>query len=262
MNASVLVACLDGFERLAVAVSGGVDSLTLAAVAHGRLTQRATMFHAVSPAVPPEATARTRALAARFGWQLEVFDAGEFADPEYLRNPANRCFYCKTSLYGAIARRTDAQIVSGTNRDDLGDYRPGLRAAANHGVRHPYVECGIGKDAVRTIAGDFGLGAVAELPAAPCLSSRLETGIHVTPAALGLVHAVERLVTQSLAAGTVRCRIRGNGVFVELDESAFQRATESDDGLRARVEAMCAARGRPGTVEFARYRMGSAFLRD
>jgi uncharacterized protein len=262
VNASALVACLDGFERLAVAVSGGVDSLTLAAVAGSRLTLRATMFHAVSPAVPPEATARTRALAARLGWRLEVIDAGEFSDPEYLRNPANRCFYCKTSLYGAIARRTDAPIVSGTNRDDLSDFRPGLEAAANHGVRHPYVECGIGKDAVRAIAGEFGLGAIAELPASPCLSSRLETGIHVTPAALGLVHAIEQLVTQSLAARTVRCRIRGTGVHVELDEAAFQRATASDEGLRARLEAICAARGRPGAVEFARYRMGSAFLRD
>lgn len=262
MNASALVACLDGFERLAVAVSGGVDSLTLAAVAGSRLASRATMFHAVSPAVPPEATARTRALAARLDWRLEVIDAGEFADPEYLRNPANRCFYCKTSLYGAIARRTGASIVSGTNRDDLSDFRPGLEAAANHGVRHPYVECGIGKNAVRAIAAEFGLGAIAELPASPCLSSRLETGIHVTPAALGLVHAVEKLVSQSLAASTVRCRIRGTGVQVELDEAAFQRATASDDGLRARLEAICAARGRPGAVEFARYRMGSAFLRD
>lgn len=259
---AALDSCLDGFERLAVAVSGGVDSLTLAAVAHRRLAARATMFHAVSPAVPPEATARTRALAARLGWRLEVIDAGEFSDPEYLRNPANRCFYCKTNLYGAIARRTGAPIVSGTNLDDLGDFRPGLEAAANHVVRHPYVECGIGKDAVRAIAGDFGLGAVAELPAAPCLSSRLETGIQVTPAALGLVHEVEQLVTQSLAPRTVRCRIRGTGVFVELDESAFQRATATNGRLRARLEAVCASRGRPGVVEFARYRMGSAFLRD
>jgi uncharacterized protein len=221
---------LADIARLAVAVSGGVDSLTLAAVAHARLGENATMFHAVSPAVPPEATERTRSLAARFGWRLRVLDAGEFSDPEYLRNPVNRCYFCKSNLYGSIARHTDAQLVSGTNRDDLGDYRPGLDAAAQHGVRHPYVECGIDKAGVRAIAARLGLDGVAELPAAPCLSSRLETGIRVTPAA--------------------------------LDEAAFARAGAEGPGLRQQVEALCAARGYPGTVEFTRYRMGSAFLRD
>jgi uncharacterized protein len=248
--------------RLAVAVSGGVDSLTLAAVAHARLGDDATMFHAVSPAVPPEATERTRSLAARFGWRLRVLDAGEFSDPEYLRNPVNRCYFCKSNLYGSIARHTDAQLVSGTNRDDLGDYRPGLDAAAQHGVRHPYVECGIDKAGVRAIAARLGLDEVAELPAAPCLSSRLETGIRVTPAALGLVHAVESAVGRRLQAGTVRCRVRGTGVSVELDEAALARAGADGPGLRQQVEALCAARGYPGTVEFTRYRMGSAFLRD
>ena len=257
-----LESCLADIGRLAVAVSGGVDSLTLAAVAHLRLGDDATMFHAVSPAVPPEATERTRSLAARFGWRLRVLDAGEFSDPEYLRNPVNRCYFCKSNLYGSIARHTDAQLVSGTNRDDLGDYRPGLDAAAQHGVRHPYVECGIDKAGVRAIAARLGLDEVAELPAAPCLSSRLETGIRVTPAALGLVHAVESAVGRRLRASTVRCRVRGTGVSVELDEAALARAGADGPGLREQVEALCAARGYPGAVEFTRYRMGSAFLRD
>ena len=134
-----LEAVLEGCAPLAVAVSGGVDSLTLAWIAHRRLGARAAMFHAVSPAVPPEATARTEALARAEGWSLSVFDAGEFADPAYRDNPVNRCFFCKRSLYGAIASRTRRQIVSGTNCDDLGEFRPGLDAAAAAGVRHPYV---------------------------------------------------------------------------------------------------------------------------
>ena len=81
-------------------------------------------------------------MRAREGWRLAIIDAGEFADPDYLANPANRCFFCKTNLYGAIAARTEATIVSGTNLDDLGDWRPGLRRRAAHGVRHPYVEAG------------------------------------------------------------------------------------------------------------------------
>ena len=260
MNA--LRANLDRIGPVAVAVSGGVDSLTLAAVAHGLPGARAEMFHAVSPAVPPEATERTRALAGAMDWKLSIIDAGEFSDPDYRRNPANRCYYCKSSLYDAIARRTAATIVSGTNRDDLADFRPGLGAAAERGVRHPYVESGIGKATVRAIAAALGLDDVAELPASPCLSSRLETGIPVDAQSLGLVHAVERLIARRLGADTVRCRIRASGVWIELDAGAYARAeSAASSELRAEVEALCASRGRPGPPRFAPYRMGSAFLR-
>ena len=105
---------------LAVAVSGGIDSLTLAALAH-RHHGDVEMFHAVSPAVPGDATARTEALAAQQGWRLRIVEAGEFEDPAYMANPVNRCFFCKTNLYGAIARHTRARMASGANLDDLGD---------------------------------------------------------------------------------------------------------------------------------------------
>ena len=131
--------------------------MTLALLAGRRLGAESAMFHAVSPAVPPEATERVRAFAAREGWRLTVLDAGEFADPAYRANPANRCFYCKTNLYGALAARTDATLLSGTNLDDLGDWRPGLKAAEEHGVRHPFVEAGIDKAGVRAIAASAGL---------------------------------------------------------------------------------------------------------
>ena len=91
----------------------------------------------------------------------------------YLANPVDRCFFCKTNLYGCIARLTDAQILSGANLDDLQEYRPGLEAAKCHSVRHPYLEAGIDKRAVRSLARELGLGALSELPAAPCLSSRM-----------------------------------------------------------------------------------------
>ena len=252
---------LGAVDKLGVALSGGVDSLTLAALAHAARGSRATMYHARSPAVPPEATTRVKEMAQARGWRLVVFDAGEFGRAAYLANPVDRCFHCKTSLYGAIRARTGAQLASGTNLDDLGEYRPGLRAASEHGVRHPFVEVGVGKERVRAMARTVGLGDVAELPAAPCLSSRIETGIGIDAATLALVHASERMVGAALAARTVRCRVRAAGVVLELDAatldgtSAAQRAE-----LAAAVGDLFATAGRAQSVSFAPYRNGSAFL--
>jgi len=251
-----------GAEReVGVALSGGVDSLTLAANAHAVLGRGATMYHAQSPAVPPEATARVKDLAAARGWRLEVFDAGEFGRAEYLANPLDRCFYCKTSLYGAIRARSAAQLVSGTNLDDLGEYRPGLRAAGEHGVRHPFVEIGASKDMVRAMARALGLGSVAELPAAPCLASRVETGIAIDAATLALVHASERLIGAAVAARTVRCRVRAAGVVLELDQAALEgMAPQRRAELAAEVGGIFAGAGMERSVSFAPYRNGSAFV--
>ncbi len=250
-----LDAVLAGIGPADIAVSGGVDSLTLAAAAHRVLGDAARMHHAVSPAVPPEATARAQALAAARGWSLTLFDAGEFADERYRENPANRCFFCKTNLYGALAARVSGTILSGTNTDDLSDWRPGLRAAEQYRVRHPFVEAGIGKANVRRLAASLGLGEVAELPASPCLSSRIETGIRVEPTLLALVHRTEQVVTRALAPRTVRCRVRAEGVVVELDADALARL-DAQGSLAAELAGVA---GRP--VRFALYRTGSAFLR-
>jgi pyridinium-3,5-biscarboxylic acid mononucleotide sulfurtransferase len=247
--------------EIGVALSGGVDSLTLAAVAHIALGSRATMYHAQSPAVPFDATARVEAMAAARGWRLHVFDAGEFGRAEYLANPVDRCFYCKTSLYASIRARTAAQLVSGTNLDDLGEYRPGLRAASEHAVRHPYVEIGASKQMVRAMARVLGLGSVAELPAAPCLASRIETGIGIDAAMLVLVHASERLVGAAVAARTVRCRVRAAGVVLELDAATLDGiAPQRRAELAGEVSGIFAGAGLARPVSFAPYRNGSAFV--
>ncbi len=247
---------LSALGPAAIAVSGGIDSLTLATAAH-RFTRGVTMHHAVSPAVPAEATARTRAEAARQGWALDVFDAGEFGDAAYRRNPVNRCFFCKTSLYGAIAARTPLPIAAGTNTDDLGEYRPGLHAAANHNVRHPFVEAGLDKPGVRRLAAELGLGALAELPSAPCLSSRIETGIPIEAPTLALVHRAETLVSRALRPKTVRCRVRSTGFVVELDEPTLGRLSAADaQKLASDIAGLGVAR----RIAFAAYRTGSAFV--
>jgi uncharacterized protein len=251
------------FDTVAVAVSGGVDSLTLATVAHEVMGPRVTMHHATSPAVPAEATVRTRALASDRGWSLDVFDAGEFADPRYRANPVNRCFFCKTNLYGAIAARTRSTILSGTNLDDLGEYRPGLDAARDHEVRHPFVGAGIDKATVRALSAACGLGAVAALPSAPCLASRVETGIVIDPSTLAMIDAAEIMLRNALSPGTVRCRVRGAGIVVELDAATLVRLRARGEGEVARALANLARNhglaDRP--IAFAAYRIGSAFLR-
>ena len=257
-----LEAILRELDTVAIALSGGVDSMTLAAVAHGTLgPERSTMFHAVSPAVPSEATARVRRVAVERGWRLRVFDAGEFADAQYRANPVNRCFFCKTNLYGAVRRQTTMPIVSGANLDDLGEYRPGLQAARDHAVRHPFVEAGVHKRTVRALALKLGLGDIADLPAAPCLASRVETGLPIEAATLQVIHAAERLVAERAAPRTVRCRVRAAGVVIEMDAESLERiGRDQQEELRRAVVALFAVSGTRSPVTFEPYRTGSAFL--
>lgn len=253
-----LEAILRGCAPAVVAVSGGVDSMTLAAIAGRALGSAARMIHAVSPAVPPSATRRVRRHAELEGWDLRVVDAGEFQDEAYLANPANRCFFCKTNLYRTLASLTPATLLSGTNTDDLGDWRPGLAAASAYGVRHPYVEAGIDKPGVRRLARALGLDDLAELPAAPCLSSRVETGLRIQADMLRKIDRAERLLREAIDARAVRCRVRRNGVVLEIDASALQRM---DRTILNRLSNQIGGIFRNGEVRFEPYRRGSAFLR-
>lgn len=249
---------LDDCGRAAIAVSGGIDSLTLATIAARRLGGRAEMFHSMTGSVPLEATGRTRELAARLGWRLRVIDADEFSREDYLSNPANRCFHCKQSLYARIARCTDAQVVSGANADDLSDYRPGLDAAREARVRHPFIEAGVGKPAIRAMARALGLGDLAELPASPCLSSRVETGIRIDPLMLRRIERVEAIVRERVPqAASIRCRVRASGVVVEIDAATLEALDAGRrSGIADEVEGIFET-----APAFAPYRMGAAFVR-
>lgn len=251
---ALLDTILADLPGLAIAVSGGVDSMTLAHAAHRVGVPGLMIVHALSPAVPEEATARVREHAARFAWRLIEVDAGEFADPDYRANPVNRCYFCKTNLYSRISHVIQGPIASGANLDDLGDYRPGLTAAAEHRVRHPFVEAGMDKAAVRALARSFDLADISELPAQPCLSSRVETGIAISAADLAFVARMERALAPHIAAGTdLRCRVTHAGIVVE--------AATSGAAMRRIAVALCDEEQRR-FLGFRPYRRGAAFLHE
>ncbi len=257
-NLARLVAILDQHEELAIAVSGGVDSMVLAHVAHSCSSAAMTAVHAVSPAVPQLATDRVQAHAKRQGWTLRLVDAEELADPSYRDNPVDRCFYCKSRLYERIAAVTGLRIASGTNVDDLGDYRPGLEAARRHDVLHPFVEAGLRKADVYAIANDLGLADLAALPAQPCLASRIETGIAVDESALHFIEEAETVLSSLLrGAGAIRCRITAQGVYVECETLPLD--SERED-VERRIGALCAEKSRR-FAGIRSYRRGAAFLR-
>lgn len=253
-----LVGILDRHPRLAIAVSGGVDSMILAHVAHRLSLTQATMYHAAGPAVPAAAGARVAAHARRAGWRLVVLDAGELADPRYRANPADRCYYCKSNLYARLRSHTPDAIAAGTNRDDLGDFRPGLRAAHEAGVVHPYLEAGVDKLLVYALAAELGLDDLASLPSQPCLSSRVETGIAISAWDLAFIDAVEaRLAARLGPQAVLRCRVTHAGVAIELAGPVDEAAGEI---ARKVGEEACRSGGR--TFAGVRpYRRGSAFLR-
>ncbi len=222
--------------RRIVACSGGIDSLLLATVAHRAAPATTVVAHTITPAVPREGTDRVRAFAAAEGWALEVVRSREFDDERYLSNPTDRCYFCKSNLYDAIGElrahdsfdRT-ATILSGANTDDLGEYRPGLDAAAERGVGHPYVEAGLGKSEIRSMARVLGLSE-AELAASPCLASRLYTGTRVTASRLAAVEAGEAQLRDRLGIDVVRCRLRGDDVLIEVPDDKRHLVT-SDERL-------------------------------
>jgi uncharacterized protein len=231
--------------------------MTLAHVAHRYAKARPTMYHATGPAVPAAAGARVRAYAQQYGWALVVLDAGEFSDARYRANPVDRCYYCKSNLYARIREQTADPIASGTNCDDLSDFRPGLRAAAEAGVFHPYVEAGIDKSGIYSLAAGLGLSDLAQLPAQPCLASRVETGIAIAADDLAFIDVVERGLADALGQESVlRCRVTHAGVVIELGDARNPAKT----ALAGEIgEAACHAHGRT-FVGVRPYRQGSAFV--
>lgn len=203
-----LVALIATYGSCAVAYSGGVDSAVVAKAAHLALGDAAVAVTGVSASLAEGELEQATALAELIGIRHEQLATDEIANPAYAANASDRCFHCKTELYTQLvtlaARFTVKEVASGTNVDDLGDYRPGLAAATAHGIRQPLVDCNIGKSDVRALAAHWQL-PVAEKPASPCLSSRVAYGQAVTPERLRMIDRAEQIIR---SLGIPVCRVR------------------------------------------------------
>jgi uncharacterized protein len=219
VSAESLCRILEAMPRVAVAFSGGVDSAVVAKAAFLAKGDAAVAVTADSASVPRAELSAARELAKAIGIRHIVVATDEFDNPDYLANDGRRCYFCKSELYSRIERLLPELghpvMVSGANKDDLGDYRPGLAAAAEKGVRHPLVEAGLGKEAVRVLAKFWNL-PVWDKPASPCLSSRIAPGLAVTPERTRRVEEAEAFLKSN---GVRDCRVRyheGDLARVEL----------------------------------------------
>jgi len=241
-----------------VAFSGGTDSALVAAMAARTLGDRALAVTAVSPSLPPGELGAARDVAGRVGIRHLAVRTHETEREAYLANGVDRCYHCKSELYDVLWDVAQAEglphVASGANLDDLGDYRPGLRAAQERSIRHPLVEAGYGKHEVREAARALGLPTWNK-PASACLSSRIAFGVRITVDELRKVGRAERLL-KDLGFRQVRVRVHGDLVRVEVEASEVPRL--ADPEVAARVVAALKALGyRYVTVDLEGFRSGS-----
>jgi len=231
-----LEAAVSSLDGAVVAFSGGVDSSVVAAVAHRALGDRAIAVTAVSPAVATGELDGARRVADHIGIAHEIVSTDELARPGYRANGRDRCYFCKTELYDTLAQLADDRVVlSGANADDAGDWRPGLRAAAEHGVRHPLLELGVTKAQVRELARHLQLPS-ANKPASPCLASRIPYGTAVDPDTLAQIDRAERAV-KALGFPVLRVRHHGPLGRVEIAEDDLLRALAVEPEIAQAVKA-------------------------
>jgi len=196
---SRLLDTLRGYGRVAIAFSGGIDSTVVTQAAYEALGDSAIAVTAVSDSLASGELEEAQELARQIGIRHRVIHTEEFADPNYLRNNADRCYFCKSELYGRLGGMLEELgvdvIASGANLDDMGDYRPGLKAAQEHGIRHPLQECGLSKADVRALARAWGL-PTWDKPATPCLSSRIAYGEDVNTERVQMIDQAEQWLRQ------------------------------------------------------------------
>jgi uncharacterized protein len=257
---AALAAWLDSRRRVAIGYSGGVDSAYLAVVAR-RVLGPDGMLAIIgrSASYPAEQWATARRVAADCDVPVLELDTEELADPRYAANPSNRCYFCKTELWGKLVPVAHARgfltVVDGTNADDLGDYRPGAQAAREHDVASPLADLGFTKAEIRIRSRALGLPTWQQ-PSSPCLSSRLPYGTSVTVERLGQVERAERALRALGIEGDLRVRFHDDLARVELGADAIAHWLAPESAARL-VQAVRAAGFARVALDLRGFRSGS-----
>ena len=241
-----------------VAFSGGVDSTFVLKVAHDTIGERVIALTTTSPTMPDEDRDTAIRMAVEIGARHLVIDSNELEIPGYAANPINRCYLCKTNLFEVCEARATAlgisEIVDGLNLDDLHDYRPGMKAAAERRVRHPLVEAELSKPEIRELSRSLGL-RTWDRPASPCLSSRFPYGTEITPEGLRKVAEGEKLL-HAHGFRVARVRYHGEVARIELEREQIARVFEPE--IRDIVEREFKRIGfRFVTIDLKGFRSGS-----
>ena len=252
-----LEASLAKYPSLLVALSGGVDSGALLGIAARALPGRVLGATTHSAAVSAEEVDSAVRAARQVGVPHAVLETEELADPDYVANAGNRCYFCRTEMYGRLRAFADEQglhaIADGVHRDDAVQDRPGLRAAAEHAVLHPLRAAGFGKREVRRLARALGLPH-HDRPAEPCLASRLPVGVRVTRGRLERVERAERALKQ-LGYRVVRVRCEDRRGRIEIGSGELERARSEEQRL---VQLVRAAGFESAALDPRGYRSGGA----
>ncbi len=239
-----------------VAYSGGVDSALVMAVAHRELGERALACIGVSPSYPTREMRDAVKLAEQIGVPYRLVNTAEYLDANYAANPTNRCYFCKSELHDQLKKVASEDgwhmVLDGNNSSDLGDYRPGMEAARERGVRSPLIEANVSKPEVRELAHYLGL-PVWDKPAMACLSSRVPHGTAITPELLRQIESAEDVL---VALGFRQFRVRHHNELarIELPAADFPQALAQHTAL---VTGIRAAGYRFVTLDLAGFRSGS-----
>ena len=253
---NILKEIISGYKSVLVAFSGGVDSTLLLKVAHDVLGERVLAVTAVSEIYPPGEGEGASALARLIGCKHLVFEARGLESPAFAGNPPDRCYHCKKEIYAELLKvareRGLNYVVDGANADDAGDYRPGLRAGKEMGIKSPLLEAGLTKEEIRALSRELGL-PTADKPANPCLASRFPYGTTITREGLKQVAEAEKAL-QEMGFTVVRVRHHANLARIEVSPGSMPAVLEKSRSIVQKLREIGYAYV---TLDLQGYRTGS-----